>query len=156
MNKKYKKLRLRQLDSQFKKIQNLKEIQIPAKGWIWEIRNALGMSHSQLAKRLKVSAPAIANSERSEAESTIKISTLKKTAEAMKCKLVYAIVPSTSLEQTINEQTLKVAGNVFNRVSHSMKLEEQGVSKRENKAQLKELLEEVKNELTGKIWDYEV
>ncbi len=81
MNKKYKKLRLRQLDSQFKKIQNLKEIQIPAKGWIWEIRNALGMSHSQLAKRLKVSAPAIANSERSEAESTIKISTLKKTAE---------------------------------------------------------------------------
>lgn len=45
MDKKYRNLRIRQLDEQFKKLKNLYQLQTPPQGWLWEIRNALGMTH---------------------------------------------------------------------------------------------------------------
>ena len=153
MDKKYRDLRIRQLDEQFSRIKKLNQLQVPDRGWIWEIRNALGMTHSQIAKRLKISAPAVVSYERGEMQGTISLNTLKKTAGALNCRLIYAIVPDITLKNMLDTQTLKAAKKILKRVNHSMNLEEQGVRKKENLKQLKELLEDVNKEIGRDIWD---
>jgi len=155
MKIKYQNLKIRQLDDRLKS-KALKELEIPLRGWIWEIRNALGMSHLNLAKRLNVTAPAIVGYENNEVKKRISLNTLERIAKAMKCKFVYCIVPETSLENILEEQKLKVAGKIFSRVNHSMNLEEQGLSNKEKRRKLNELIDEVYREKEGKIWDYEV
>lgn len=153
MDKKYRNLRIRQLDEQFKKLKNLYQLQTPPQGWFWEIRNALGMTHSQLAKRLKVSAPAIVSYERGEIEGTLSLKTLEKIADGLNCKFVYAIIPNTSLKDIIATQSLKAAKKILKRVNHSMNLEEQGVKKKENLTQIKELLQEINSKTGKRMWD---
>jgi predicted DNA-binding mobile mystery protein A len=156
MKPKYQKIKIRQLDEKFNSRINIKDIIVPAEGWIKEIRTALSMTYKQLAKRLKVSAPSIANYEKSERMGTINLNTLKKAAEAMNCKLVYSLVPAESLEKVLEDQTLKVAGSIFKKATHSMNLERQDVNEKENVNQYKELIDEINTNLKKKIWDYEL
>jgi predicted DNA-binding mobile mystery protein A len=156
MKDKFKKLKVRQFDKKFQTKTFVKDIVIPQAGWIREIRMAIGMSHRQLANRMGVSAPTVAKYEKSEAEGKISIETLKKVTKALNCKFVYAIVPTTSLNKIIKEQILKVAGTLFKRVSHTMSLEQQGLNNKENREQLKDLVDEVNSNMNKKIWDYEI
>ena len=153
MDARFRKLRVKHLDEQFSRKSFLKDIQTPPQGWIWEIRNALGMTHKQLANRLGISAPAVADYEKNEIKGAINIKTLKIASESMNCKLVYAIVPNTSLSDIINIQSLKAAKKMLKKVSHSMKLEDQDVGKKENIRQLKELLNQINFEFKSNIWD---
>src|SRR5258706_10724794 len=73
----------------------------PVRGWVKAIREALGMSTAQLAKRAGVRQPSIVALEQSEAKGTIEIATLRRIAEALDCKLIYALVPNQPLEQTV-------------------------------------------------------
>jgi len=58
MRKELRKLRLQQLDAFFGEVRRvLNTFKIPRKGWISEIRQSLGMTTGQLAKRLAVSQP---------------------------------------------------------------------------------------------------
>ena len=98
MKTKYQNLKLLQLDNKLKS-KDFKESEVTSRGWIWEIRTALGMSHTQLAKRLGISAPTVAGFEKSEVDGRITLNSLRKIAKAMKCKLVYCIVPETSLKE---------------------------------------------------------
>lgn len=156
MNLRLLKLKRRQLDEKFEKKQSLIGISIPENGWISEIRNALGISYVQMAKRLNVTPSAVKSFEKSEQEGKIRLDTLRKTAEKMNCKLIYAIVPETSLEKIYNDQVLKVAASVFKNANHSMNLEKQGVDSKENKEQLKDLYDEINYKMNKKIWDHEI
>jgi len=97
----------------------------PPKGWIKAIREALGMSGLQLANRLHVKPQAVDALERSEAADTIQLSTLRRAAEAMDCRLVYALVPNSSLTGAVNERARKIALRDLGRVAHTMALEAQ-------------------------------
>ena len=97
----------------------------PPKGWIKAIREALGMSGVQLANRLHVKPQAVDALERSEAADTIQLSTLRRAAEAMDCRLVYALVPNSSLTGAVNERARKIALRDLGRVAHTMALEAQ-------------------------------
>src|SRR3984885_14996073 len=81
---------------------------VPPKGWVRAIRDALGMSGVQLAKRLKVSPQTVEAMEKSEAGGTIQLNTLKRAAEALDCTLVYALIPRTSLENTVNNRARQI------------------------------------------------
>ena len=83
-------------------------------GWIKEIRLALGMSAAQLARRLKVRQSTVAKLEKSEAEETISLQSLRKAAEALDCTLVYAFVPRTSLEACVQAQARLRAKEILN------------------------------------------
>jgi predicted DNA-binding mobile mystery protein A len=98
----------------------------PPKGWIRAIRDALGMSGVQFARRLKVSPQSVDALEKSEANGTIKIETLRRAAEALGCTLVYALVPNSSLDASVQERARARALQDLGRVSHTMKLEAQG------------------------------
>ncbi|MBK7583408.1 MAG: mobile mystery protein A [Myxococcales bacterium] len=100
--------------------------QVPPKGWIRAVRDALGMTGVQFAKRLKISPQSVGALERSEKNGAIKLETLRRAAEALDCTLVYALVPNTSLEAMVRDRARKIAMRDLGRVAHTMKLEAQG------------------------------
>lgn len=97
----------------------------PPKGWIRAIRDALGMTGVQLAKRLHVRPQTVEAIEKSEASESIQLSTLRRAAEAMGCTLVYALVPNSSLENAVHQRARTLAIRDLQRVVHTMRLEAQ-------------------------------
>jgi predicted DNA-binding mobile mystery protein A len=98
----------------------------PPKGWVRAIRDALGMTGVQFAKRLEIRPQSVEALEKSEANGSIQLKTLRRAAEALDCTLVYALVPNTSLEGAVSERARKIAKRELGRVAHTMKLEAQG------------------------------
>lgn len=149
-------IKIKQLDRKLKRNISLSKIELPREGWIKEIRKALKMSYSQLAKRLSVTPNAIKKFEDSEMQGTISLNSLNKIANAMDCRVVYAFVPNESFEKIIDNQIDKVAEKMVQRVYHSMRLEDQNLSDEIHKEQLNELKYDLKNNFSSKIWNYEI
>jgi predicted DNA-binding mobile mystery protein A len=116
------------LDERLKALKPEDRFQPPPKGWIRAIRNAFGMSGSQLASRLNVRPQTVDAMEKSEANSSVQLNTLMRAANALDCTLVYALVPNTTLEDTVKRRARKIAIRDLQRVDHTMKLEAQETS----------------------------
>lgn len=145
---------VRQLDSKLKQFANLMTIQSSSKGWINQIRTSLNMSQAQLAKRLHVSAPAIADLERREAEGAITLKSLREAGEALNVKLVYGFVPKDgSLEEMIEKKAKDQAVQIIKRTSATMKLEDQENSKNRLSEALAEMTNDIKKEVPKSLWD---
>ncbi len=129
----------RQLDRRFEPFRNLGGLARPNKGWIRAIRDALGMSGTELAARMGVSQQVVSEIERSERQSTAKLDTLARAANAMECELVYAFVPRRSLEETVRARARRKAVHHLDHVAHHGRLESQEVSAEEFAAQMEEL-----------------
>jgi predicted DNA-binding mobile mystery protein A len=71
----------------------MKDAAMPRTGWVREIRTALGLSQSQLAKRAGVSRATVQQMERAEAQRRITLSSLDRLAAAMGCRVALAIMP---------------------------------------------------------------
>lgn len=125
----------------------------PMGGWIRSIREALGMSGRQLAERMGVHAPRITEMEKAEATGQITVSTLKRAAEAMDCEFVYALVPKIGLDETLRHQASKAARAELDPVSHTMRLESQGLTVEEENLQLSRLVEEWMKSPPRSLWD---
>jgi predicted DNA-binding mobile mystery protein A len=93
-----------QLDERFRELGPADRYAAPVRGWIKAIREGLGMSTAQLAKRLGIKQPSLVELEQSEAKSTIELATLRRVAEAVDCTLVYALVPNKPLESAIRDR----------------------------------------------------
>ena len=144
---------LRHLDQRFSGFRALANSQRPPKGWIRAIRDALGMTTAQFARRLKIAQPSAVELEQSEAANRITLRTLERAAEALGCRLVYALIPAQPLEETVRNRAKLMAGRKLAAVEHSMRLEDQAV--RGEKAQ-DELLRKMIDELLQKparLWD---
>jgi predicted DNA-binding mobile mystery protein A len=101
----------------------------PSRGWIKAIREALGMTTGQFAKRLQVSQPRIAALEKAETDEVVTLKSLRQAAEALDCELIYALVPRRPLEQVVKERANLVADRQLARTDQSMRLENQAVSR---------------------------
>ncbi len=123
----------------------------PTHGWVRAIRDALGMSARQLAKRMHMSQAAITQLERSEVAGTIRIETLKRLADAMNCDLTYAVVPRQPLEEIVMNQARQRATRDLAAINHTMLLENQKIAASEVALRI----EDYANKLiaTGKLWD---
>lgn len=150
---KYKLIARQQLDKTLSGYVTAKQTSIPVKGWIRAIREALGMSGKQLAGRLNVSQPRIPRLEQDEVSGVVSLKTMRQAAEAMDCVFVYAIVPRTTLEETVRAQARKVAGVRTQRVSHTMLLEAQSLSAEEQRAALDAAVEELAREMPKELWE---
>lgn len=147
-----KRLVLQQLDETLARFTGLKTVS-PPRGWIRAIREALGMSGRQFAARLGVSPPRVTALEREELSGGLSIKTLRQAAEALDCVLVYALVPRSSLAETVQRQAEKVAGERLARVSHSMLLEKQQLSPEEQRKNIAATVEELTRTLPKDLWD---
>lgn len=125
----------------------------PRDGWIRALRDALGMSSSQLAKRMNVSPQMVRKLEKNEVARTITLASLYRVAEALECGVVYAIVPRKYLEETRRERAFHLANALRNHAAHSMKLENQGVSDRKSDRQRKLLADALLRGSPRKLWD---
>jgi predicted DNA-binding mobile mystery protein A len=105
------------------------------------------MTSEQLAKRLGVKQPSMVFIENSEAKGTIELATLRRVAEALDCTLVYALVPSKPLEQTIQERARAFARLRLEPVEHSMLLENQSVTGADREKRIDELIRETNPKL---------
>ena len=129
--------------------------QRPAKGWGRAVREALGMSAEQLARRVGVSRSTIATLERSEARGTITLAGLEKLARGLGCRVVYALVPEDggALEDVRRRRALELAKMQLARVSHTMRLEAQGLSPERERRQIERLADELLGGSPRKLWE---
>jgi predicted DNA-binding mobile mystery protein A len=122
------------------------------KGWLRAIREALGMPAAQLARRMEISQSVVLGYELREARGTITLESLDRAAQAMGCRLVYALVPKGTLESLVDEQSLRSAEKLLAPVLHSMALEAQEPSVAERKAQLERMAKELKEKARPELW----
>jgi predicted DNA-binding mobile mystery protein A len=146
-------LRMRQLTERLRPWDQVRDLPPPKGGWIEAIREGLGMGTGQLAKRMGVDPAAITRLEAREAAGKITVESLRRAAEAMDSKLVYAIVPNQSLHGTLQAQARRVARARMGRVGHTMSLEAQDVEDDEAAQQEADLASRLLSEWPRSLWD---
>ncbi|MCG8531303.1 MAG: mobile mystery protein A [Desulfovibrionales bacterium] len=147
------KLIRQQLDQKLISAKGLSIIEKLPFAWIKTIRTALGMTSTQLAKRAGLSQSRIIHMEKAEIDGNLKLSTMKKVAEALDMRFVYGFIPNQSLEQMVNDQALKVALKRMDKLNHTMRLEEQELSGEEKAEALNDLIQKILIEQPKDFWD---
>ena len=126
MRTEFRNLRLKQLDRRLEPYRAASKVARPAKGWIRAIRQALGVSSGELARRLGTSRQLPLQLEKGEAEDRITLKSLRAVAHALDCELVYALVPKAgTLETLLEDRARAEAKQRVLQVEHSMALEDQ-------------------------------
>jgi|SRR5579862_7176311 len=130
MRKEFRDLRLKQLDRSLQPYEEARRVQRPSKGWIRAIREALGVSSGELARRMGTSRQLPLQLEKGEAEDRITLRSLRAVADALNCDLVYALVPrAASMQELIEKRARVEAKKHVLGVEHSMALENQAVGR---------------------------
>ncbi len=128
MKPNFSELKLRQLDATLARWRAAELPARPPSGWLKAIREALGMTATQLARRLSVVTSTVTRLETSEADDNISLATLRRAAEALDCELRYVLVPRQSLADTLATRANQLARERMAGVAHSMALEAQATS----------------------------
>ncbi len=153
MNAKQLKLAPQQQDETLKRFKPIAELAPPPKGWVRAIRDALGMTGTQLAVRLNTNKQRISRIEQDEKLGKVTINTLRNVAEAMDCIFVYGFVPRDSLEQTVRNRAQSVAKKRMARSDQTMRLEKQELSDKEKQKAFKSLVEDITSSMPKSLWD---
>src|SRR5271163_3100565 len=112
MRSQFRNLLLNQLDRRLEPYRAARKVSRPAKGWIRAIRQALGVSSGELARRLGTSRQLPLQLEKGEAEDRITLKSLRTAANALDCDLVYAFVPRAgSMQELIENRARAEAKN---------------------------------------------
>ncbi len=133
-----------------KKFNTLKKVVIarPPQGWLKTIREFLGMTTTQLAKKLEISQPRIIALEKN--ERNIKISTMERIADVLNCDFFYAFIPRENIDDIIYNQAKKKAQKILEKVNKNMSLENQLANTDDL---LNDIIKELLDGNTTKIWD---
>lgn len=154
MNNSNKKLYLEQVNQKMKPFFVLKNINLPPCGWIYAIRNALGMSLKQLGKRLRMTPQSVKAMEIREKSKSITLKSLEDFAQALDMKLVYGFIPKKkSLAGMLDMQAEQVAQKIVFESSKTMHLEKQENLKLRLRRAVKERKQETLNKITRNLWD---
>jgi predicted DNA-binding mobile mystery protein A len=144
---------IRHLDKRFTTWRPLIKNPRPPKGWLRAVRDALGMTTAQFARRLGVSQPRIVELEQSEVSGGVTLNTLQRAAEALGCRLVYALVPDQPLEDTVRARAQLIAARQAGAVEHSMRLENQAVTSKKVSKELHQRRIEELMRRPARLWD---
>jgi predicted DNA-binding mobile mystery protein A len=148
-----KRLIQEQLETTLGRLSCMRDVQRPVKGWLRAIREALGMSGKQFARRLGVSAPWITTLEKKELTGSVTIKTMRQAAEALDCVFVYALVPRDSLGDIVRRRAETLARKRLSRVSHSMLLEAQQLSESEQEKAIEAEIDSLIQNMPKELWD---
>lgn len=112
------------------------------------------MTGVQLARRMGVTPPRIVEMEKDELAGSLTLRSLQKAAEALGCEFVYALVPKAgSLEETVRIRARDILSRRMGRVSHTMRLEDQGLPVEEEARMLARQVEEAVRQSPKWLWD---
>ncbi len=145
---------IRQMDKKLKILHPLQDMEHPKTGWINLIRKTLNMSLQQLGRRLSMTPQGVQKIEKSEAEGSITLNSLREAADALGMRLVYGLIPKDgSLEKMIEKRAGEMAHQIVMRTSTTMKLEDQENSRERIKDAITEMTGELKREMPKTLWD---
>ena len=125
----------------------------PRIGWIASIRQALGMSKTQLAKRINVARQSLDDLESNELKETITLASMRNVADALGCDLKYVLVPRKPLEKLITEQALKRASKKLGRVNQSQALEASAIETESLSRAITDLAKEIEVKRPADLWN---
>jgi predicted DNA-binding mobile mystery protein A len=141
------------LDRRFEEIRPLlKQLAPPSRGWIKALREGLGMTTAQLARRMGVSQPRIAELEKAEAARNVTLGSLERAAEALDCRLVYVLVPNRPLSERLEERADQLAEEQLAAVDQTMKLEKQSVSNAKQRQAMKQRIAMALLDKPSRLW----
>ncbi len=143
----------RQLDKRLIPLNDAQSFARPPRGWIKAVREALGMTTAQLAKRIGVSQPRAVEIEKAEARGAITLDSLERAAQALDCRLVYALVPNKTLEELVEERARLLAEKRLASARHTMALEAQGVDMSDEQEQFKRLVRQIVEQSGSALWE---
>lgn len=145
---------LEHVDAKISQLKKASDLVIPAAGWIYSIRKALGMSMRQLGNRMGITPQSVKEIEEREKSGTITLKVLRQFGQALSLKLVYGFIPSEgSLEKIIEQRAWELAKEIVNRTSTSMKLEDQENKPDRLKKAINEKADEIKFQMPKYLWD---
>jgi predicted DNA-binding mobile mystery protein A len=151
---KRQRLILEQTDKKIFFLKKVDGLVIPSMGWVYSIRQALGMSLRQLGNKLNITPQSVKEIEEREKNGTVSLKVLNQFGKALNLKLVYGFIPITgSLEEMIEKRAYDLATEIVNRTSISMKLEDQENNPKRVQKAIKEKAEELKLEMPKYLWD---
>lgn len=148
-----KALARRHLDDRLSGLRSPNKMTRPPKGWLRAIRDALGMTTRQLARRADVSQSTVTSWEQSESRETITLGKLREAAEALNCELIYALVPRKPLEQQVQGRAAQVADRQLGRTHHTMRLEAQGLRAEDLERERNRLIDELLRAKPSQLWE---
>lgn len=125
----------------------------PHHGWLRAVRDALGLTTKQFARRLGVSQPRVVALEKGEVDETVTLATLRRAAEAMDCQLIYAMVPNRPLVDMLRERAEAKANEQIDGVNHTMRLENQALTGDDQRRQREILIDQLLRGNLHRLWD---
>ena len=134
---------------------NRESLAMPPFGWVRAIREALGMTPQKLGERMGVSRPRVNMIEKAEMSGATTIRTMREAADAMGCTFVYAIVPTTTLDDIVRQQAMQKAAAELGRLDHSMRLENQAMTKDDLQTERARLIAELLAGAPRRLWSDE-
>ena len=152
MSSDFNYLRLEQLQSSLDAYAGLRIKRPPSRGWLKEIREALGMTERQQAARLGVTGSAVHKSEQSEADERITLGQLRRIADSLGCDLVYAVVPRKPQEEVVQGRATQLAIEEVHGVAHTMGLEDQRPTDARIQRQVTRRAEELLRGKWSELW----
>ena len=151
---KKQRLILEHVDAKISHLKEAEDMVIPTAGWIYSIRQALGMSMRQLGNRMSITPQSVKEIEEREKSGTITLKVLRQFGQALNLKLVYGFIPPEgSLENIIERRAWELAKEIVSRTSASMKLEDQKNKPDRLKKAVREKAEELRLQMPRHIWD---
>jgi predicted DNA-binding mobile mystery protein A len=93
--------------------------------------------------------------EQSEASNSITLKRLERAAEALGCRVVYALIPEKPLSDTLRERAQDVADRRLKAVDHTMRLEGQSVRDQKARAEIRRRAIENLLKNPSRLWDEE-
>lgn len=122
-------------------------------GWIKLIRQALGMSGAQLARKMGVSRALVSNTEKAEIEGRVTIKKMQEFSEAMECEFVYCIIPRDKFQTIQKGRATEKAQLIVDRTNKHMGLEGQALTNARTKFELERLADQILKEGLSDLWN---
>jgi len=151
---KKQKLILEQMDKKILLLKRADRATMPASGWVFAIRQALGMSLRQVGIRMNITPQSVRDIEEREKDGSVSIKALRQYGKAMGLKLIYGFIPEKGkLEDMIEARVNELANEIVSRTSASMKLEGQENSVGRIKKAVREKADDIMREMPRYLWD---
>jgi predicted DNA-binding mobile mystery protein A len=126
-----------------------------SEGWLKTVRKALGMSGSQLAKRLDVTKGRVSQAESAELSGSATLKSMQNMAQAMDCRFVYAVIPEKEIESVIRDRAVLKAKEQIKAASTQMALEAQSLNNEQLTFAVDQLASEIIEKMPSDLWNDE-
>tara|TARA_R110001583_G_scaffold194814_1_gene367185 strand:- start:442 stop:900 length:459 start_codon:yes stop_codon:yes gene_type:complete len=148
-----KKIAIEQLDRKLKPFYEIKNIDVPERGWVYTIRTTLNMTLQQLGYKLRITSQGVKDIEKRELSGSISIKSLKEIGKALDMQFVYGFVSNhNSIDKFIELKARELAEKIVLKNSNSAEGNME-LSEDEMQQEIEDFAHEIKREVPKTLWD---